>query len=132
MEDSSADARLVREALAKHCVACELVVVTNGQRAIEFIDEIDKGALRCPDLVIVDLNLPKRSGVDVVQRLRASAKCQNAPIVVLTSSDNQKDKDSVSSARVAKYIVKPSRLAEFIKLGRVFKEYLEPASETLE
>ncbi len=105
-------------------IAGELIVITNGQRAIEFIDEIDHGPGLCPDLAIVDLNLPKRPGVEVVRRMRASGKCQHVPVVVLTSSDNERDKETVMSIGVSRYILKPARLAEILQLGAVFKEML--------
>lgn len=124
VEDNGGDARLIREALVNSAIAGELIVITNGQRAIEFIDEIDHGPGLCPDLAIVDLNLPKRPGVEVVRRMRASGKCQHVPVVVLTSSDNERDKETVMSIGVSRYILKPARLAEILQLGAVFKEML--------
>lgn len=124
MEDNPGDVGLVREALEEHSVRCELFVLTDGERAIEFIDEIDEEKFPCPDLVLIDLNLPKRPGKEVLQRLKASQKCSHVPAVVLTSSDNQRDKDEVARFAPVRYIRKPTRLADFIKLGALFKEIL--------
>ena len=96
------------------------MVITNGQRAIDFIDEIDNGSSLCPDLAIVDLNLPKRPGTDVVVRMRASSKCKHVPVVVLTSSDNQRDRETARQIGVSRYILKPARLSEILELGVVF------------
>jgi DNA-binding response OmpR family regulator len=101
-----------------------LVVITNGQRAIDYIDEIDNGSSLCPDLAIVDLNLPKKPGTDVVLRMRASSKCKHVPVVVLTSSDNQRDRETAQRIGVSRYILKPSRLPEILNLGVVFRELL--------
>jgi chemotaxis family two-component system response regulator Rcp1 len=97
VEDSVADIGLVREALREHRVSCELTVITNGERALRFLDEIDAGEHPCPALFIIDLNLPRKPGKVVVQRVRTSSVCKNVPAIVLTSSDNQKDKDDVAS-----------------------------------
>ena len=119
-----ADARLVREALENSAIACELVVITNGQRAVEFIEDSDSGSGLCPQLAIVDLNLPKKSGAEVVKRMRASATYKDVPVVVLTSSNNQIDRENAKSIGVSRYIVKPSRLSEILELGCVFRDLL--------
>jgi CheY-like chemotaxis protein len=124
VEDNAGDARLVREALLANSISCELIVVTNGQLAVDLIEEMDAGTLAFPDLVLVDLNVPRISGLEVVQRIRASKKCPATPVVILTSSDRQRDRDSVAGVSVARYIVKPSRLGDFMNLGRIFKELL--------
>src|SRR3954447_14214928 len=93
IEDNPADVGLVREALNEHGVGGELTVIANGERAIKFIDETEAGEQQCPDLIILDLNLPKRSGKDVLTRIRTSTICPQVPVIILTSSDNQRDKD---------------------------------------
>ena len=118
------DARLVRGALENSAIACELVVITNGQRAIEFIEDIDSVSDLCPQLAIVDLNLPKKPGAEVVKRIRASAKCKDVPVVVLTSSNNQIDRKNAKNIGVSRYIVKSGRLSEILELGSVFRDLL--------
>jgi len=125
VEDNPADVGLVREALQEHQVPCELIVISNGERAIQFIEELDGEASACPQLVILDLNLPKKPGREVLKSMRASVPCAHVPIIVLTSSDNQKDRVEAARLGASRYIRKPSRLAEFLSLGGVFKEILE-------
>ena len=127
VEDNPADAGLVREALEEHAVECELVLITNGERAIDFILRLDEKGLPCPNLVILDLNLPKRPGADILRSIRAS-RCGHIPVVILTSSDSQKDKDDAARLGASGYFQKPSRLDEFIELGRVFKTMLDGQS----
>jgi len=124
VEDSAADIGLVREALKEHDVRCELTVFRDGADAISFIDELAAGLHACPDLIIVDLNLPKRSGREVLQRLRANNTCKDVAVLILTSSDSQRDKDEVAEYNPSMYIRKPSRLQEFLTLGNVFKTFL--------
>jgi len=115
---------LVRESLEEHSVSCDLLVIQNGDRACTFLEAIEKGEESCPDLFILDLNLPKKSGVEVLHRMRASEICQHVPVVVLTSSDSQKDKAAVAPFRPTRYIRKPSQLEDFLKLGAAFKSLL--------
>jgi len=114
----------VREALEEHGVECEVIVIANGEHAIAFIDDLDAGHLPAPHLVILDLNLPRKPGSEVLKRLRASAQCGGTPVVILTSSDSDRDRDETARLGAAKYLRKPFRLAEFMKLGGVFKEML--------
>jgi two-component system, chemotaxis family, response regulator Rcp1 len=125
IEDNRADVGLVREALEQHSVHCEVTVIPNGEIAFQFIEELDAGQHPRPDLVIIDLNLPKRPGREVLKRLRASAVCKDAAVVVLTSSDNQKDKDDIAPFTPLHYLRKPSQLDAFIALGALFKEIVD-------
>lgn len=123
IEDNPADARLVREALEEQALRCELIVLTDGERAIEFIQSLDEAEeTLCPALVILDLNLPKKPGKEVLRHIRASVKCRHVTVAILSSSGNQKDKDDAASLGASRYLRKPTRLAEFLELGRVFQE----------
>lgn len=121
MEDNIGDVGLIREALEEHAVRCTLTVIANGEAAIRIIDETDAGIHACPHLIIVDLNLPKRSGKEVLKWIRSSRRCKHVPVVVLTSSDNQKDRDDVAALGPSRYLPKPSRLDDFLALGGLFK-----------
>jgi CheY-like chemotaxis protein len=124
VEDNAGDVGLVQEALLQHGVACDLVVAVDGERAIDFVYDVDAGIELCPDLIILDLNLPRRSGVEVLASLRSRNLCDHVPIVVLTSSDNRRDREQVALYKPSAYIRKPSRLDEFMELGATFKEML--------
>jgi DNA-binding response OmpR family regulator len=116
---------LVREALEEHCVDCELLVIGDGDKAIRFIEALDAEPAVCPDLFIIDLNLPKRSGREVIQSTRQSAKCKSATVVILSSSDALRDRTEALELGASRYIRKPLRLEEFLGLGAIFKEMLE-------
>jgi two-component system, chemotaxis family, response regulator Rcp1 len=124
VEDSAADIGLVREALNEHKVNCSLTAVTDGEQAVKFMDEVDAGGESCPDLIILDLNLPRKPGREVLKRIKMSEKCESVPIIILSSSDNQRDKDGVAAFNPTRYIRKPSKLDDFVKLGAIFKEIL--------
>jgi DNA-binding response OmpR family regulator len=125
IEDNLADAGLVREALEEHGVEGELLLISDGDQAVRFIQALATTPARCPDLVIVDLNLPKRPGREVLECLRASAECQSATVVVLSSSDAPRDRADALRLGVNRYIRKPLRLDEFLALGATFRGLLE-------
>ena len=128
VEDNPADAGLVREALEEYSVACELVVITNGERAIEFIKIADKGPAACPDLVILDLNLPRKAGQEVLACIRAT-RCRQTPVMVLTSSDSPKDREETARLGASRYFQKPSHFSEFLEMGSIFKTMLESSAD---
>jgi CheY-like chemotaxis protein len=124
VEDNPADAGLVRLALEEHGVEGELIIIPDGEIAISFIQALDIDGTRCPDLAIVDLNLPKKPGREVLERMRLSQRCRHIPVVILSSSDAQQDKADAARFGASQYIRKPSKLEEFLSLGLIFKAAL--------
>jgi DNA-binding response OmpR family regulator len=129
IEDNPGDVGLVREALEVNGVDGELLVAADGDRAIEFIQALDTDAIGCPDLVIVDLNLPKRSGREVLKRMRESVKCRETTVVILSSSDAQQDRADAVALGASSYFKKPLRLQEFLKLGAIFSNMIEASRD---
>jgi DNA-binding response OmpR family regulator len=126
VEDSPADALLIRETLTEHRIDCDLMILKDGEAALRYLDELEGGSWICPDLVILDLNLPKKSGYEVLQRIRASKRCRFVPVVVLSSSSAPADKARALSLGSTRYITKPTLLEDFIQIGVVFQELLGP------
>ncbi len=126
VEDNPADADLVEEALAEAAVDCGLSVVRDGLKAIELIACIDADpATPCPDLLLLDLNLPKVSGEEVLNHVRLSAKCRSTKVLVISSSDTAGDRDRTMKLGANGYFHKPSNLEEFMKLGPKVRALLE-------
>jgi two-component system, chemotaxis family, response regulator Rcp1 len=119
---------LVREALQEYGVEGELLVIQDGEKAIRFVQALDAPA-DGPELIILDLNLPKRPGREVLKAMRQSAKYQEAKIVILSSSDAPEERSEAIVLGASLYLRKPSRLAEFLNLGAVFKAILEVGHE---
>lgn len=63
------------------------MILTDGDMAIQFIEDIDANGLSCPALVIMDLNLPKKPGRAVLEVIRESKRCREVPVLILSSSD---------------------------------------------
>jgi two-component system, chemotaxis family, response regulator Rcp1 len=124
-EDNPADVGLVREALREHDVQCELRVISDGEEALAFIDRLDTDTkLPCPDLLLLDLYLPKRDGSMILRHLRSSERCGQMPVVVLTSSSWVRDQQDVEKNAIVQYFQKPISLREFMDLGKIVKEVI--------
>jgi chemotaxis family two-component system response regulator Rcp1 len=95
---------------------------------VEFIDKVEAGkGVPCPDLFLLDLNLPKKDGIEVLRHMRNSAACKNAFVVVVTSSDSAGDREAGNALGFNEYFRKPSEYAEFMKLGSMIRELLTGA-----
>jgi len=124
VEDSKADLFLIREALAASKIDAALHIVYDGNQAIEFIDQADLATVPRPDLVLLDLNLPKKDGTEVLRHMRTSSVCKNAPVLIVSSSDSESDHEAAQNLGFTGYFRKPSAYAEFMKLGPIVRELL--------
>jgi CheY-like chemotaxis protein len=121
-EDNPADVELVRVALEDRSVDCGLHVVRDGQKAMEFLDLLDADSkLACPSVLLLDLHLPKRDGAEVIRHLRASERCGQTAVVILTSSDSPGDMECAERNAALHYFRKPGSLEQFLTLGDIVK-----------
>jgi chemotaxis family two-component system response regulator Rcp1 len=120
---------LIKEAILAYDVPVIPQMVTDGEQAIEVIQTIDKDDnVPCPRLVILDLNLPKKNGLEVLEHLRRSRRCANLPVIVVTSSDSRQDREQTVRPGATRYFRKPSDYEQFLKLGEVLKQVLDNQS----
>ena len=125
VEDTEPDVFLIREALERDGLEFELEVLDDGEKAVDFIDRIDQDpAIRRPNLLLLDLNLPKKSGGQVLERVRQSPACADVPVVILTSSDSPMDKARAAQYKATEYFKKPSKWDEFMRLGPLVRDLL--------
>jgi CheY-like chemotaxis protein len=123
-EDNPADVMLVEHALKVHRINCKLVVISDGAEALRFFRDLDENlSSDAPDLVLLDLHLPKHGGEEIIQRLRASERCSGTRVVVMSSSDSPNDRAD-AERHSARYFRKPSGLDAFLELGTVVKQAL--------
>jgi chemotaxis family two-component system response regulator Rcp1 len=124
-DDNPSDVYLIREALREHAVDCLLRVVSDGKDALGVITGETAGAdTRSISLIILDLNLPRHDGIEILQKLRESVTLDHVPVVILTSSDSPRDRVLANQLGATRYLRKPSSLEEFLSLGAVFKDLL--------
>jgi CheY-like chemotaxis protein len=125
VEDNSGDVILVREALMEHHITNELCVVTDGQKAIEFLDDLHSGSLpECPALLILDLNLPRKTGREVLTHMRRIPRCDAIPVLVLSSSNAPADRQAAADLGANLYLRKPSDLVDFMQIGATIRQLL--------
>jgi CheY-like chemotaxis protein len=122
-DDNPSDVYLIREALREHGVDCMLRVASDGKDALGIISGEAAGTGSI-SLIILDLNLPRHDGIEILQKLRQSARLEHIPVVVLTSSDSPRDRLTANELGATRYLRKPSNLEEFLGLGAIFKELL--------
>jgi DNA-binding response OmpR family regulator len=106
-------------------VNADVYVVNDGQQANEFFDKSDAdNTAPCPDLVLLDLNLPKESGEDVLRHMRNSRTCKDALVLIVTSSDSGKEREAMRALGARGYFRKPSIYAEYLELGPIVQQLL--------
>lgn len=124
VEDNLGDVRLVQESLKDLKLLNRLSVVHDGEEALAFLHRQGKYAeTPCPDLVLLDLNLPKKDGREVLAEIKIDGKLRRIPVVILTSSSAEEDILKTYDLYANCYITKPVNLEQFVKLVRVNEEF---------
>ncbi len=120
VEDNDGDVFLVRRALNRNAAPYELRLASNGEDALQIVAESGEG--KRPDIFILDLNLPRFSGGEVLTRIRANPAFDTTPVMVLTSSDSSRDRVRAMELGADRYFCKPTDLTAFMGLGRIIQE----------
>jgi len=127
-EDNPADVFIVRMALSDSNLGSNLRVLSDGEEVLRFLADVEKGAEPMPDLLLLDLNLPKYSGITVLEKIRASSKCSSLKVIVITSSNSQADRADAARLDAMCYFLKPNDVSEFLKISSLVREALEGRS----
>lgn len=121
-EDNPADVRLIREALRTHQVPCDLDVVNDGAKALQLMRDFGANAAIRPDLILLDLNLPKSDGREILKRIRETPELGGIPVIVLSSSTSPFDRAEMERLGVSQFVSKPLSLDEFMEIGALAKQ----------
>jgi DNA-binding response OmpR family regulator len=124
IEDNPADVVLVKHALALHGIAAEMTEIDDGEAAVRFVQKIDGGTATAPDVFILDLSLPKRTGHEVLEEIRRCQSCAGSKVLIVSSSSASTDKMGTKERGADRYFVKPSNYDDFMKIGAVLLELL--------
>lgn len=117
VEDNEGDVFLVRRALNQNAVPYEIRLARNGEDALKLVT--GDGDSPRPDIFVLDLNLPRLGGGQVLERIRANPNFKDTPVIVLTSSDSSRDRARALELGADHYFCKPTDLRSFMDLGRV-------------
>ena len=115
VEDNPGDVRLTQEILKQSSLQSNLRVAYDGEEALDYLMSLDESLETepIPHVILLDLNLPKKSGTDVLTVLKAHDKLKRIPVVVLTSSESEQDVVTCYSLHANSYITKPIDLDDF-------------------
>ncbi len=127
IEDNVPDVSLVKEALRQEGVDCDLTTIEDGEQAISFARAQGLYAdAPVPDLILMDMNLPKIGGEAILHELRAQSRLKHVPVILWSSALSTKDEAIAQQFHAHKFIRKPMGLAEFLKIGGIIREALMP------
>ncbi len=126
VEDNPCDVDLLRLALEEQGIHCELTVLEDGGEALAMARQRGKYAgFSTPDLMLLDLSLPKNDGPEILEALRANPAFADLTVAVLSSSSSPRDRARLQGFRVSRFITKPADLDEYLKIGAIIKQLLD-------
>lgn len=127
VEDNPDDEELTLRALMRNNISNQVVVVRDGQEAVDWLEGTGTHSGRNPDetpaLILLDLKLPKIDGLDVLRRLRATPRTSLVPVVILTSSKEERDRASGYQSGANSYVQKPVDFTAFVDAVRQLGMY---------
>ena len=124
VEDDPGDVLMTREAFADYKIANNLSVVTNGEDAIAYMRKQGQFAdARTPDLVLLDLNLPRRNGREVLEEIKGDPDLRRVPVVILTTSEADEDIAAAYDLHANAYVRKPVDFKQFVTAVRAIDDF---------
>ena len=120
VDDDLVDAMTIRRAFKDIDMQNHLILAGNGEEALLFLRDNDNEK---PSLIILDLNMPKMSGLELLQILKRDEFLKQIPVIILTTSRDEQDKIYSFSLSVAGYFVKPVDYLQFLDVMKVIKQY---------
>lgn len=124
VEDDIADQKLIKASLRNEKIANEVHAVKSGEEGMDFLYR--RGAYEgapCPDLILLDLNMPGMGGKEFLKRIKEDENLKHIPVVVLTTSDAERDILESYRLQASGYVRKPVTLVEFKEAMKTVKEY---------
>jgi CheY-like chemotaxis protein len=122
-EDNPGDVLLFREVLNHRGLGCNLVVAADGQKAISLLQD-ETGSSWRPDLIVLDVNLPKANGDAVLGHVRRQSRLNSVPVIMLTSSASPTDRATAMELGASLYVQKSSDLNELLDFGKIVEAVL--------
>ncbi|UBF30492.1 response regulator (plasmid) [Kovacikia minuta CCNUW1] len=124
VEDNPGDIRLTQEVLKEGKIHNHLNVVEDGEKAIAFLHQIEPYShVPLPDLVLLDLNLPRRNGLEVLKMIKSNESLRHIPVIIFTTSQAEDDIASAYKLYANCYIIKPIDLEQFTRSIKSIEDF---------
>ena len=128
VEDNETDVFIIREVLERAGFRFRLHVSRDGQDALSYLQDLERiGSPPRPDLVLLDLNVPKIKGMEVLERIRSVVEPAPVPVVVITSSESQSDRRAAERLGADAYFRKPHTIEEYMRLASLIAPFFAAA-----
>jgi two-component system, chemotaxis family, response regulator Rcp1 len=123
VEDSPSDVRLIREALKETLLPVQVTLARDGVEAMEYLRQSEVGLVNRPDIVLLDLNLPRKNGREVLAEVKAAPHLKQIPVLIMTSSKADEDVRQAYSLNANCYITKPANLQDYLDVVRSIEDF---------
>ncbi|HEY8396625.1 MAG TPA: response regulator [Flavihumibacter sp.] len=123
IEDNEGDILLTTEAILEYDPSCKIDVARNGQEAIELLQAISATEGKKPDLILLDINLPRKNGHEVLSFIKSTAALAFIPVVMLTTSSAPLDISRAYQEHANSYLTKPTEAEEFNQMVMALVEF---------
>jgi len=125
VEDNRGDIVVVKMSLRRHRIEHTLHIVNDGDQALNYIARMGQSDdAPFPDIVLLDLNLPKVDGPEVLRVFRQRPDCTHIPVIVITSSDAPSDREQVAALGINYYFKKPTDFESFMEVGAIVGRFI--------
>ncbi|MGI8960567.1 MAG: response regulator [Bryobacteraceae bacterium] len=123
VEDSPSDVRLIKEALKQTPLEVQITLARDGVEAMEYLHKSEVGLANRPDMILLDLNLPRKNGSEVLAEVKAAPHLKQIPVLVMTSSRADEDIKQAYSLNANCYITKPANLQDYVDVVRSIEDF---------
>jgi chemotaxis family two-component system response regulator Rcp1 len=123
IEDCASDVWLVREALRLAQVRVQMTIARDGVEATDYLRSVQMKTVACPDLIVLDLNLPRKNGHEVLAEIKSSPWLQGIPIVVFSGSNADGDRRRAYELHASCFITKPDNLPAYVETVRDMEKF---------
>ena len=125
VDDNPVDVQLIRWVLDAQALPYELQVIDNGDYALDVVDHLaQQEPLRSPTIMLLDLNLPKNDGIEILEAMRANPALAGVPVAILSSSSSPHDQARVERFHISRFIAKPPDLDQYLEIGVIIRQLL--------
>lgn len=124
VEDDPGDVFLIREAMKNSSLDFDVHVADNGEKALDYLyRRTTFVAVERPDLIMLDLNLPRINGLEVLREIKSVPELSSIPVIVLTTSKNEADASMCRTLGASEFLSKPPSFEEFLEIGKQLERF---------